>query len=219
MGQDDLKKKAAEAALAYVEDDTIVGVGTGSTVNFFIECLASIKHRIAGVVSSSKATDALLKQYKIPVFSLNSVNEVAVYIDGADEANKHLYLIKGGGGALTQEKVVAACSKKFIAIIDQSKLVDVLGCFPLPIEVIPMAQSYVAREVAKLGGRPVLRENFITDNGNVILDVYQLEIMRPVELESILEQLAGVVSCGLFAHRPADLLLVSSDNGVQVLQT
>ncbi len=217
MTQDEKKKQVAEAALAYVEDDTIIGVGTGSTVNFFIECLASIKHRIDGAVSSSDATEALLKQHNIPVISLNSANDIPVYIDGADEATKYLHLIKGGGGALTREKIVAAVSKKFVCIIDETKLVDVLGTFPLPIEVIPMAQSYIAREIIRLGGQPILREEFTTDNGNIILDVHNLSILKPVELEQELNKLAGVVTNGLFAQRPADILLLASDNGVQIL--
>jgi len=217
MTQDEKKKQVAEAALAYVENDTIVGVGTGSTVNFFIECLANIKHRIDGAVSSSDATEALLKQHNIPVLSLNSANDIPVYVDGADEATKHLHLIKGGGGALTREKIVAAASKKFVCIIDETKLVDVLGTFPLPIEVIPMAQSYVAREITKLGGQPILREGFTTDNGNIILDVHNLSILKPVELEQELNKLAGIVTNGLFAQRPADVLLIASDNGVQAL--
>lgn len=216
MTQDEQKKQAAEAALAYIEDGSIVGVGTGSTVNLFIEFLASIKHRIEGAVSSSVATETLLKKYHIPVLSLNSANELPVYVDGADEATKHLHLIKGGGGALTREKIVAAASKKFICIIDETKLVDVLGTFPLPIEVIPMAQSYVAREIVKLGGQPVLREGFTTDNGNIILDVHKLNILKPVELEQEINKLAGVVTNGLFAQRPADVLLVASDSGIQV---
>jgi len=217
MTQDEKKKQVAEAALAYVEDDIIVGVGTGSTVNFFIECLASIKHRIDGAVSSSDATEALLKQHNIPVISLNSANDIPVYIDGADEATKYLHLIKGGGGALTREKIVAAVSKKFVCIIDETKLVDVLGTFPLPIEVIPMAQSYIAREIIRLGGQPILREDFTTDNGNIILDVHNLSILNPVELEQELNKLAGVVTNGLFAQRPADILLLASDNGIQIL--
>lgn len=217
MTQDEKKKQVAEAALAYVEDDTIVGVGTGSTVNFFIECLASIKHRIDGAVSSSDATETLLKQHNIPVISLNSANDIPVYIDGADEATKYLHLIKGGGGALTREKIVAAVSRKFICIIDETKLVDVLGTFPLPIEVIPMAQSYIAREIIKLGGQPILREGFTTDNGNIILDVHNLSILKPVALEQELNKLAGIVTNGLFAQRPADVLLIASDSGVQVL--
>ena len=217
MTQDEKKKQVAEAALAYVEDDSIVGVGTGSTVNFFIDCLAGIKHRIDGAVSSSDATEALLKQHNIPVLSLNSANDIPVYIDGADEATKHLHLIKGGGGALTREKIVAAASKKFVCIIDETKMVDVLGTFPLPVEVIPMAQSYIAREITKLGGQPILREGFTTDNGNIILDVHNLSIIKPVELEQELNKLAGVVTNGLFAQRPADVLLIASDNGVKVL--
>ena len=218
MTQDEKKKQVAEAALAYVEDDSIVGVGTGSTVNFFIDCLASIKHRIDGAVSSSDATEALLKQHNISVLSLNSANEIPVYIDGADEATKHLHLIKGGGGALTREKIVAAASKKFVCIIDETKMVDVLGAFPLPVEVIPMAQSYIAREITKLGGQPILREGFTTDNGNIILDVHNLSIIKPVELEQELNQLTGVVTNGLFAQRPADILLVASDSGVVCLE-
>jgi len=217
MTQDEKKKQVAEAALTYVEDDTIVGVGTGSTVNFFIDYLAGIKHRIGGAVSSSDATEALLKQHNIPVLSLNSANDIPVYIDGADEATKHLHLIKGGGGALTREKIVAAASKKFVCIIDETKMVDVLGTFPLPVEVIPMAQSYIAREITKLGGQPILREGFTTDNGNIILDVHNLSILKPVELEQELNKLAGVVTNGLFAQRPADVLLVASDSGVKVL--
>jgi len=218
MTQDEKKKQVAEAALAYVEDDSIVGVGTGSTVNFFIECLASIKHRIDGAVSSSDATEALLKQHNIPVLSLNSANDIPVYVDGADEATKYLHLIKGGGGALTREKIVAAASKKFICIIDETKMVDVLGTFPLPVEVIPMAQSYIAREITKLGGQPILREGFTTDNGNIILDVHNLSILKPVEMEQELNQLAGIVTNGLFAQRPADVLLVASDSSVQILE-
>lgn len=217
MTQDEKKKKVAEAALAYVENDTIVGVGTGSTVNFFIECLASIKHRIDGAVSSSDATEKLLKQHNIPVLSLNSANDIPVYIDGADEATKHLHLIKGGGGALTREKIIAAVSKKFVCIIDETKMVDVLGTFPLPVEVIPMAQSYIAREITKLGGQPILREGFTTDNGNIILDVHNLSILKPVELEQKLNSFAGVITNGLFAQRPADVLLIANDNGVKVL--
>lgn len=217
MTQDEKKKQVAEAALAYVEDDAIIGVGTGSTVNFFIECLASIKHRIDGAVSSSKATEALLKQHNIPVISLNSANDIPVYVDGADEATKYLHLIKGGGGALTREKIIAAVSKKFVCIIDESKMVNVLGTFPLPVEVIPMAQSYIAREIIKLGGQPILREGFTTDNGNIILDVHNLSILKPVALEQELNKLAGIVTSGLFAQRPADVLLIASDSGVQVL--
>ena len=218
MTQDEKKQRVAAAALQYVEDDSIVGVGTGSTVNYFIEQLATIKHRIEATVSSSVASEELLRQHHIPVIPLNSANELSVYIDGADEATQHLHLIKGGGGALTREKIVAAASRKFICIIDDSKLVDVLGEFPLPLEVIPMAQSYVGRELAKLGGQPVLREGFTTDNGNIILDVHNLSIMQPQKLEAELNNIAGVVTNGLFALRPADVLLIADDDKVRTLQ-
>ncbi len=217
MSQDDKKKEVAKAAIKYIEDDSIVGVGTGTTVNFFIEELAKIKGRIKGTISSSVASEELLKQHHIPVMPLNSVIEIPVYIDGADEATEHRHLIKGGGGALTREKIVAAVSKKFVCIIDDSKMVPILGKFPLPVEVIPMAQSYVARQIVKVGGQPELREGFTTDNGNVILDVYNLKIENPVELEQKLNQLTGIVTNGLFAQRPADLLLIASDNGVKTL--
>lgn len=214
MSQDDKKKEVAKAAIAYIEDDTIVGVGTGSTVNFFIEELAKIKGRIEGAVSSSDASEELLRQHNIPVLVLNSVIEIPVYVDGADEATKHRHLIKGGGGALTREKIVAAASKQFVCIIDDSKMAPTLGAFPLPIEVIPMAQSYVARQIAKLGGQPKLRDGFTTDNGNIIIDVHNMKIENPLELEHQLNQIVGVVTNGLFAHRPADILLIASDNGV-----
>ena len=214
MSQDNKKKQAAEAAIQYIEDGTIVGVGTGSTVNFFIEALGEIKGRIEGAVSSSVASEALLKKQGIPVFDLNAVGDIPVYVDGADEANEHRHLIKGGGGALTREKIVAAASDKFVCIVDDSKIVPILGTFPLPIEVIPMAQSYVAREVTKLGGKPVLRDGFTTDNGNVILDVHNLKIDNPVELESKLNEIVGAVTNGLFAQRSADILLIATDNGV-----
>ena len=215
MSQDDKKRKVAEAAIKYIEDDTIVGVGTGSTVNFFIEELAKMKTRIEGAVSSSIASEELLKKNHIPVLPLNSILEIPVYVDGADEATQHRHLIKGGGGALTREKIVAAASKQFICIIDDSKLVPMLGEFPLPIEVIPMAQSYVARQIVKLGGQPVLREGFTTDNGNIILDVHNLKIDNPVDLEQKLNQIVGIVTNGLFAQRPADVLLIASDDGVK----
>lgn len=214
MSQDEKKKEVAKAAISYIEDDTIVGVGTGSTVNFFIEELAHIKNRIKGAVSSSDASEELLKQHDIPVLPLNSVVEIPVYVDGADEATKHRHLIKGGGGALTREKIVAAASKQFVCIIDDSKMVPMLGAFPLPIEVIPMAQSYVARELAKLGGKPELRKDFTTDNGNIILDVHNLKIDNPIKLEQAINQIVGVVTNGLFAQRPADILLIASENGV-----
>lgn len=218
MTQDELKQAVAKAALEYVVPGTIIGVGTGSTANFFIDQLATIKHKIEGTVASSNASAERLKKHGIPVMDLNSVNEISVYVDGADESNRQLHLIKGGGGALTREKIVAAASKRFVCIADESKLVDVLGKFPLPVEVIPMARSYVAREIAKLGGQPVLREGFTTDNGNIILDVHNLRIMEPVKLEDTLNQLTGVVTNGLFARRPADILLLGTKTGVQTLK-
>ena len=214
MSQDQKKRNAAKAAIDYIKNSAVIGVGTGSTVNFFIEELAKNKGHIDGVVSSSVATKNLLKEHNIPLIALNSVIELPVYIDGADEATKNKHLIKGGGGALTREKIVAAASKQFICIIDDTKLVPLLGNFPLPIEVIPMAQSYVAREITKLGGQPELRQDFITDNGNVILDIHNLKIENPSELENKLNQITGVVTNGLFAKRPADVLIVASDNGV-----
>lgn len=217
MTQDELKKAVGWAALDYVEADTIVGVGTGSTVNHFIDALATRKGEILGAVSSSEASTAKLKALGVPVFDLNSVDEVAVYVDGADEINSHLHMIKGGGAALTREKIVAAVAKKFVCIVDQSKLVPVLGKFPLPVEVIPMARSHVARELVKLGGNPAWREGVITDNGNYIIDVHGLEILNPPELESAINQIVGVVTNGLFAHRSADLALVGSATGVTTL--
>jgi len=213
-----MKKAVAQAALDYISTGGIIGVGTGSTANHFIDCLATIKGRIDGTVASSVASAERLKKHGIPVYDLNAVGELEVYVDGADESNRHLHLVKGGGGALTREKIVAAASKKFICIADESKLVDVLGKFPLPVEVIPMARSYVARELVKLGGRPVLREGFTTDNGNVILDVHDLQIMNPVELEGALNNLVGVVTNGLFAMRPADVLLLGTPAGVKTLR-
>jgi ribose 5-phosphate isomerase A len=217
MTSDEKKRKVAKAALEYVVEDTIIGVGTGSTANCFIDALATIKHRIEGAVASSDVTAERMKSHGIPVLELNSVNEISVYIDGADESNKYLHLIKGGGGALTREKIVAAVSQRFVCIADDSKLVDVLGKFPLPVEVIPMARSYVARELVKLGGKPIWREGFITDNGNFILDVHNLEIMEPVKFEAQLNEITGVVTNGLFAARPADVLLLGSNEGVKVL--
>lgn len=217
MTQDELKQAVARAAIDYVEAGTIIGVGTGSTANFFIDELARIKNKIEGTVASSVASADRLKGHGIEVFELNDVGEISVYVDGADESNKYLHLIKGGGGALTREKIVAAASRKFVCIADESKLVDILGKFPLPIEVIPMARSYVAREIAKLGGQPVLREGFTTDNGNIILDVYNMEIMEPVKLEQTLNQITGVVTNGLFARRPADVLLLGTESGVKTL--
>ncbi len=216
MDQDVLKKQAAEAALQYVEGG-VIGVGTGSTVNHFIDALASLKGRIEGAVSSSEASSARLKQHGIPVLDLNAVGDLALYVDGADESNRDLALIKGGGGALTREKIVAAASERFVCIADASKLVDVLGAFPLPVEVIPMARSLVARQLVKLGGTPVWREGFITDNGNVILDVEGLQITEPMTLEQQLNNLPGVVTCGLFALRGADVLILGAEGGAKTI--
>jgi len=217
MTPDDMKKMVAQAALEYVETGTVIGIGTGSTANHFIDSLAAIKHRIDGTVASSEASAKRLKGHGIPVLDLNSVDELSVYIDGADESNRYLHLIKGGGGALTREKIVAAASRKFVCIADESKLVDILGAFPLPVEVIPMARSYVARELVKHGGQPVYREGFTTDNGNIILDVHNLEIMEPVRLEEELNNVPGVVTVGIFARRPADVLLLGTPGGVKTL--
>lgn len=217
MTQDELKQAVAKAAIQYVPSG-IIGVGTGSTANYFIDELAKIKGKIDGAVASSDATAQRLKSHGIQVLDLNSVGELEIYVDGADEITEHMHMIKGGGGALTREKIVAACSKKFICIADASKLVGVLGKFPLPIEVIPMARSYVARQLVKLGGQPVLRQGFTTDNGNVILDVHGLTIMNPVELEQQINQITGVVTNGLFALRPADVLLLGADDGVKTFE-
>ena len=217
MNQDEKKQRAAEAALAYVQDGSVIGVGTGSTVNFFIEALAALRHRIAGAVSSSEASTQRLRKLGIEVLDLNATGEIGVYVDGADEATRMLALIKGGGGALTREKIVAACSRQFVCIVDEQKLVDRLGRFPLPVEVIPMARNHVARELTRLGGEPVWREGLVTDNGNHILDVHRLSIPDPVALEGEINQIAGVVTVGLFARRPADLLLVGTSGGVVTL--
>ncbi len=213
------KKAAAEAALKYVEDDAMVGVGTGSTVNYFIDALASMKARIKGAVASSEASAKRMRDLKIPVVDLNATDGCDVYVDGADEVTDHLMMVKGGGGALTREKIVAGASREFVCIVDASKLVGVLGKFPLPVEVIPMARSFVGRELAKLGGQPQLRAGFQTDNGNLILDVHGLTIMNPVALEETLNQIPGVVTNGLFARRPADVLLLGTDQGVKTLKT
>lgn len=210
-----MKKAAALAAIDEVPAGCIVGVGTGSTANHFIDALAGIRHRIDGAVASSEATAARLAAIGIPVRDLNSVDDLPIYVDGADEVTKHLAMIKGGGGALTREKIVAAVARRFVCIADESKVVDTLGRFPLPVEVIPMARSYVARQMVKLGGQPVLREGFLTDNGNVILDVHGFEIVDPYALEAEINQLAGVVTVGLFARRPADVLLVGTARGVE----
>ncbi len=217
MDQNELKKMVAEAALEYVEAGTVIGIGTGSTANYFIDALARIKGKIEGAVASSVASADRLRGHGIPVLDLNSAGELSVYVDGADESTQHLHLIKGGGGALTREKIVAGASRKFVCIADESKLVDVLGAFPLPIEVIPMARSFVARELVKLGGTPVLREGFTTDNGNVILDIHNLKIMDPVKMEAELNNIPGIVTVGLFAIRPADVLLLGTKDGVKKL--
>lgn len=216
MNQDEMKRRAAEAALDYVEGG-IVGVGTGSTVNHFIDLLATIKGRIEGAVSSSEASTARLAGHGIPVLDLNAAGDLAVYVDGADEANARLQLIKGGGGALTREKIVAAASRQFVCIADENKLVEILGRFPLPVEVIPMARSYVARRLVELGGTPVWREGFVTDNGNLILDVQGLEILDPPALEQQINEIAGVVTVGLFARRPADVLVLGGPEGTRTL--
>lgn len=211
------KLAAARAALQYLEDDMIVGVGTGSTVNLFIEELAARRDRIRGAVSSSEASTSRLRAAGIEVLDLNRTGDLPLYVDGADETDRHRRLIKGGGAALTREKIVAAASRRFICIVDESKVVDVLGRFPLPIEVIPMARSYVARQIVKLGGQPVWRENVVTDNGNQILDVHGLRILEPPALEATLNGIVGVVTCGLFAQRPADVVLVGGPSGVSKL--
>ncbi|MGZ4997708.1 MAG: ribose-5-phosphate isomerase RpiA [Methylobacter sp.] len=214
MTQDELKQKVAQAAIQYVKDVSIIGVGTGSTVKHFIDYLADIKSDIEGAVSSSEVSTAQLKKVGIPVLDLNAVGTLDVYVDGADEVTPHKHMVKGGGGALTREKIIAAASKKFVCIVDESKCVDVLGKFPLPVEVIPMARSYVARELVKLGGQPVWRENFITDNHNVILDVHNLDIIDPIKLEQIINNITGVVTAGIFAMRPADVVLVGKGTEV-----
>jgi ribose 5-phosphate isomerase A len=217
MNQDIRKQRAAEAALDLVGDRSVIGVGTGSTVNYFIEGLASLRGRIAGAVSSSEASAQRLRAHDIPVLDLNATGELPLYVDGADEATRGFELIKGGGGALTREKVVAAASRKFVCIIDDQKLVDRLGRFPVPVEVIPMARGHVARQLLKLGGQPALREGVVTDNGNHILDIRGLQIADPAGLEAEINQIAGVVAVGLFARRPADVLLVGTADGVVTL--
>jgi len=217
MTPDEMKRAAAEAALDYIEVGMVIGIGTGSTANYFIDALARVKGKIDGAVASSVATAESLKRNRIAVLDLNDAGNLPLYVDGADEATKHLHLIKGGGGALTREKIIAAASKTFVCIADERKLVDVLGKFPLPIEVIPMARSLVARAIVKLGGEPVLRQGFKTDNGNIILDIHNLKIMNPVELEEKLNNIVGVVTNGLFAKRPADVLLLGTAGGVKKL--
>lgn len=217
MTPEQAKQLVAQAAIQFIEWDWVVGVGTGSTANLFIDELAKIKNKIDGAVASSEASAERLRGHGIKVFELDQVGDLPIYVDGADESTKHLHLIKGGGAALTREKIVAAASAKFICIADDSKLVDTLGAFPLPIEVIPMAKSYIGRQIVKLGGNPVLREGVITDNGNMIIDVHSMKISNPVELENQLNQIAGVVTNGLFAQRGADVLLLGGENGVSEL--
>ena len=217
MDRDAMKKAAAEAALDYIEYGDIVGVGTGSTADHFIDALAGIKAKLDGAVASSEASAQRLQQLGIPVLDLNTTGVLRIYVDGTDEATRHLHLIKGGGGALTREKIVAEASEKFVCIADDSKLVDVLGSFPLPVEVIPMAQSLVGRNIVKLGGVPVLRDGFITDNGNIIIDIQGLNIVDPVAMEAELNKIPGVVTNGLFARKPADLLILGGGEGISTL--
>jgi ribose 5-phosphate isomerase A len=217
MTQDGLKQAVAREAIKHVVEDAVIGVGTGSTANYFIDELAKIKGRIAGAVASSDRSAGRLKGHGIRLLDLNSVNELPVYVDGADEITEHLAMIKGGGGALTREKIVAAVAKKFVCIADESKIVPVLGKFPLPVEVIPMARAYVARQMVRLGGQPKLREGFSTDNGNIVLDVWGLSILNPVELETTINNITGVVTNGLFARRGADVLLLGTKTGVRTI--
>ena len=218
MSQDQKKRAVAQAAIQHVPEGCVIGVGTGSTANYFVDELANIKDKIDGAVASSEATAQRLRGYGIEVVDLNSVDEIPVYVDGADEITEHLHMVKGGGGALTREKIVAAVAKKFVCIADESKFVRILGKFPLPVEIIPMAGGYVAREIIRLGGQPVLRNGFITDNGNAILDVHGLQILNPVELETELNQITGVVTNGLFARRGADMLLLGTHSGVRTFE-
>lgn len=218
MDQDALKKAAAEAALEYVEDGAVIGVGTGSTVNYFIDGLAKLRGRIDGAVSSSEASTERLKGHGIQVMDLNAAGPILLYVDGADEATRNLHLIKGGGGALTREKIIAGAAETFVCIADESKLVGVLGAFPLPIEVIPMARSFVGRSLVERGGQPVWREDFVTDNGNLILDVHNLDLTDPVNVETELNQIPGVVTVGLFARRGADVLLIARADGVETIK-
>lgn len=217
MSNESLKQSAALAALAYIEQAAILGVGTGSTVNYFIEGLKTVKHKIEGVVASSVATAEKIKALSIPLIDLNSVSDLPLYVDGADEINSYKQMIKGGGGALTREKIIATVAKKFVCIADQTKQVDLLGNFPVAIEVIPMARSYVARQLLKLGGDPVYRQGFVTDNGNIILDVHNFKMLNPVALEEAINNISGVVANGIFANRKADVLLLGTTQGVKVI--
>ena len=218
LTQDQLKQAVAKAAIHYVKEGTIVGVGTGSTANYFIDYLAEMKDDIKGAVASSEATRQRLEHHGIAVYDLNAADEIPVYVDGADESDGNLCLIKGGGGALTREKIIAAVADTFVCIADGSKKVNVLGAFPLPVEVIPMARSHVAREIVKLGGDPVYREGFVTDNGNIILDIHNMQIAEPNKLETQLNNIVGVVTNGLFAHRAADVLLLGTESGVETIK-
>lgn len=218
MTSPDNKRSAAEASLQFIEPGVTLGVGTGSTVNFLVDMLPDVKDRIDRVVSSSAATTALLEERGFEVTTLNKVGDIDLYIDGADEATKRLHLIKGGGGALTREKVLAGAARRFVCIVDESKLVGMLGTFPLPIEVLPMAQSFVARKLVKMRAQPIWRENFVTDNGNHILDVHDLAISNPLEMETRLNQIPGVLTVGIFAQRSADILLIAGDSGVRELR-
>jgi ribose 5-phosphate isomerase A len=222
MNQDELKQAVAKSAIDYISPrlntSSVIGVGTGSTANCFIDFLAAIRNDFDGAVASSEATAERLKSHGIPVYELNSTADLEFYVDGADEVNEQLELIKGGGGALTREKIVAEVAQTFICIADESKKVDILGEFPLPLEVLPMARSHVGREIVKLGGDPVYRDAFTTDNGNIIIDVYNLDLSRPIQVEERLNQIVGVVTNGLFARRPADLLLLGTKTGVRTLK-
>ncbi|TKI03772.1 ribose-5-phosphate isomerase RpiA [Martelella alba] len=218
MTQDELKKAVGWAALKYVRPGTIVGVGTGTTAAHFIDALDTVKHQIEGAVSSSEASSAKLQSLGVPLFDLNTIDSLDIYVDGADEINGRMQMIKGGGAALTREKIIAAVARRFICIADASKQVDVLGDFPLPVEVIPMARSYVARELVKLGGLPEYRQGVVTDNGNVILDVHNLRILDPVKLEDQINALPGVVTVGLFARRGADVALIGTPQGVKIIE-
>lgn len=217
MNLDSKKLKVAKSSLDYIEHDCVLGVGTGSTVNFLIDLLPDLINKIQAVVSSSDESTKRLEAHGIEVSNLNNIGNIDLYIDGADEATKNLHLIKGGGGALTREKILAANAKEFICIVDDSKIVDRLGKFPLPIEVLPMAQSYIAREIVKMKGQPILRENFITDNGNHILDIHNLDITNPIETETIINQIPGVMTVGIFARRPADILLIAEENTIKII--
>jgi ribose 5-phosphate isomerase A len=218
MTQDDNKRRAATAALSYIKDGIALGVGTGSTVDIFIELLTPLAAKLGPIVSSSDRSTRRLGDVGLRTVELSSVGDLDLYVDGADEATKHRHLVKGGGGALTREKILAAASRRFVCIIDETKLVSTLGRFPVPIEVIPMAQSYVARQMVKAGGQPIWREGFVTDNGNHIIDVHNLKIANPLELETRFNQIAGVVTVGIFANRPADVLLIAGASGVKVMQ-